>query len=321
MLFAHWLRINESLNQGDLLLEISKENNEIINNTHLQKITKMGLLDQLKNAGSAMLFGEQQPQQNAAQQRPAQQPDVQPVINQSSTSGLYNPQLEKLIDLALADGELTEKEKQVLFKKAEAMGIDLDEFEMVLDARLYEHSRQSQAASQSHAAPQSNKFGDIKKCPACGAMIQSFTTKCPECGYEFRNVEANCSVQRLFEMLNEVEANSREDANGLISGIGRMYADTFAKSFGGTKDTRKKKSIIQNFPIPNTKDDILEFLSLALPLAKKPGLFDQDMEKREMYPTWRAKCEQIIMKARFSMKEDPKTLAEINEYGKQLGIK
>ena len=53
---------------------------------------------------------------------------------------MYNDQIEKLIEMALMDGELTEKEKQVLFKKAEAMGIDLDEFEMVLDARLFEKS-------------------------------------------------------------------------------------------------------------------------------------------------------------------------------------
>ena len=54
---------------------------------------------------------------------------------------MYNEQLEKLIDYALADGELTEKEKQVLFKKAESMGVDLDEFEMVLDARLFEKQK------------------------------------------------------------------------------------------------------------------------------------------------------------------------------------
>ena len=51
---------------------------------------------------------------------------------------MYNEKLEALITAALADGVLTEKEKQILFKKAEAMGIDLDEFEMVLDARLVE---------------------------------------------------------------------------------------------------------------------------------------------------------------------------------------
>lgn len=49
---------------------------------------------------------------------------------------MYNEQLEQLIDAALADGVLTEKEKQILFKKAQAFGVDLDEFEMVLDARL-----------------------------------------------------------------------------------------------------------------------------------------------------------------------------------------
>lgn len=49
---------------------------------------------------------------------------------------MYNEELEYLIDAALADGILTEKEKQILFKRAQAMGIDLDEFEMVLDARL-----------------------------------------------------------------------------------------------------------------------------------------------------------------------------------------
>jgi len=54
---------------------------------------------------------------------------------------LYNNQIENLINLALADGELTEKEKQILFRKAEAAGIDLDEFEMVLEAKLYERNQ------------------------------------------------------------------------------------------------------------------------------------------------------------------------------------
>ena len=51
---------------------------------------------------------------------------------------MYSEQMEQLISAALADGVLTEKEKQILFKKAESLGIDLDEFEMVLDARLVE---------------------------------------------------------------------------------------------------------------------------------------------------------------------------------------
>ena len=51
---------------------------------------------------------------------------------------MYSEELEQLIKAALTDGVLTEKERQILFKRAKAEGVDLDEFEMILDARVYE---------------------------------------------------------------------------------------------------------------------------------------------------------------------------------------
>ena len=45
---------------------------------------------------------------------------------------MYSEELENLIEAALADGELTEKEKQILFKKAQGYGIDLDEFVRII---------------------------------------------------------------------------------------------------------------------------------------------------------------------------------------------
>lgn len=63
---------------------------------------------------------------------------VQQSAANSNDGSFYDPKLEKLIDFALADGELTENERQVLYAKAMSMGIDLDEFEMVLEAKLYE---------------------------------------------------------------------------------------------------------------------------------------------------------------------------------------
>ena len=121
---------------------------------------------------------------------------------------MYDQKLEELIDAALEDGVLTEKEKQVLFKKAQSMGIDLDEFEMVLDARLVkvqkaEKEKVAQDQAQT-AAPKSNKLGDVKKCPACGAMVQSFQGTCPECGYAFEDVQANYSSQKLAEQINKI---------------------------------------------------------------------------------------------------------------------
>lgn len=51
---------------------------------------------------------------------------------------MYNEELERLINAALADGKITDSEKSALKKKATLLGIDLDEFNLELDARLLE---------------------------------------------------------------------------------------------------------------------------------------------------------------------------------------
>lgn len=70
---------------------------------------------------------------------------------------MYNEKLEALISAALADGVLTEKEKQVLFKKAEAMGIDLDEFEMVLEGRIAKCQKEKAEKEPQPAKPTQKK--------------------------------------------------------------------------------------------------------------------------------------------------------------------
>lgn len=66
---------------------------------------------------------------------------------------MYNEKLEALITAALADGILTDKEKDLLFKKAEAMGIDRDEFDLVLDGRLAKRKKEMEAQAQQAAKP------------------------------------------------------------------------------------------------------------------------------------------------------------------------
>ena len=237
---------------------------------------------------------------------------------------MYNEQIENLINLALADGELTEKEKQVLFKKAEAAGIDLDEFEMVLDAKLYEKNN-SKTDTPPVSAPKSDKFGDVKKCPSCGAMVTSFSAKCSDCGHDFSNIEANASIQKLFKMLNDAENTRREEeqTSNPLKALGGFYAKALSGVRGMGNVEKKKMEIISNFPIPTTKDDILEFLSLAIPKAKTIGIFltknnPENKAHNEFAQVWKTKCEQIIMKAKFSMKDDKKILEEIESYAKEL---
>jgi len=47
-----------------------------------------------------------------------------------------NQELEKLIEIAFADGELSEREKEIILRKAENLGEDIDEVELILEGKI-----------------------------------------------------------------------------------------------------------------------------------------------------------------------------------------
>ena len=85
---------------------------------------------------------------------------------------MYSEKIETLIKATLVDGNITDKERQVLLNRAKAEGIDLDEFEVILDARLVELQNTKQA--ESHQPKKSKKYGEVNKCPSCGAVAFFF---------------------------------------------------------------------------------------------------------------------------------------------------
>lgn len=233
---------------------------------------------------------------------------------------MYNEQIENLISAALADGVLTEKEKQVLFKRAQAMGIDLDEFEMVLDARLVELKKKEareneqyqlemeKAKAAQKSAPKSDKFGDVRKCPACGAMVESFQTKCPECGHEFSNIEANSTTQKLMAALDECnqQATNQGTVSSILGGVARIY--------GLDSITARKTQIIQNFPVPNAKEDLIEMLVLAHSNVQAKN---SSVDAMRLSGVWKAKEKQIRTKADIVLKNDPDYIALIESWNKK----
>jgi hypothetical protein len=251
-------------------------------------------------------------------------------ITQLISNKMYNEKIENLINFALADGELTEKEKQILFKKAEEAGIDLDEFEMVLDAKLHEKQQSNmKVETPVFAAPKSDKFGDVKKCPGCGAIVGAFQGICSDCGHEFTNIDSVSSVQNLYKELMRVEAEERnrpkkdkKDKSTSFWDIDTEEDDDEDRITGIIY--KRKISVISAFPVPNSKADILEFMIMAVAEGgKKIGGFFSNMtdEEKSYIKAWRTKSEQVIGKARFSLKDDKRLLDEINEYARKLEIK
>lgn len=190
---------------------------------------------------------------------------------------MYNEQLETLINAALADGVLSEKEKQILFKRAQSLGIDLDEFEMVLDAKLLE-IKKTEKEQASKSAPKSNKYGDVRKCPVCGSLVPPLAAVCTDCGYEFIGIDANLSSQKLADLLLE------------------------------TTDINKQKVIIETFPIPLSKADLFEFLTSLLPRMKDV--------KHPLSSSYFKKYQECIVKAKASFAEDASIKPFIESYDK-----
>lgn len=220
---------------------------------------------------------------------------------------MYNEQIEALISAALTDGVLTEKEKQILFKKAQSMGIDLDEFEMVLDARLVE-LEQAEKAKAAAAAPKSNKLGDVRKCPQCGAVIGSFQMTCPECGFEFSGVGPNKYVEKFaFELQKQLE---KQDG-----GSGSLF-DIFDTT-GIYKERRQNNAMIKaevlfvrNYPLPMTKEDCVEMLNYML---SRIHLSNSSGATR----AWRNKFYAILSKLEFENRTNQKVQELVASYRKQ----
>lgn len=105
-----------------------------------------------------------------------------------------NPEIENLIELSLADGQITEKERSVIIKKAILFGIDEDEIEMIIDARIHQYTSTK------------NKKENINKCPNCGNAIFGLSQVCDSCGYVLSNSTINNDEKNsLHEKLNYLQ--------------------------------------------------------------------------------------------------------------------
>lgn len=156
---------------------------------------------------------------------------------------------------------------------------------------------------------QQEYVGTVLKCPNCGSPISRTTVICPACGYHITDQTAVSSVQAFNDQLMAIEATRKTSPLGIFSSYGP--ADAVDK---------RKLALIRNFPIPNTIDDITEFLMLAIAnidvnLSKKSftnsyasnagtEVFATGMP-RAISNAWVSKMQQAYQKAKVMFPNDP----------------
>ena len=219
-----------------------------------------------------------------------------------------NPEIEKLIDLALADGEITDKERSVILKKAVKLGEDPDEVEMILDGRLHESKK----------LKTKEKVGNIKVCPSCGESVKSFQLNCSGCGHEFTSK----SLDELLEKLDKIPDPVRK---GVFD---------FKYHNSVHEVANKKSSMISNYEIIVTKENLLEWLTFGKQFFNKTSFSEvlkdpmgsymslvnkvtpESQSKTIIEKSFKNKIKEVISKSRIAFSNDPEIKEFIEFYKK-----
>ena len=188
-----------------------------------------------------------------------------------------------------------------------------------------ENTAQNQYMHYTQQSSRSFYDGKVHKCPNCGASISSFTTNCPSCGYELRDIKVSESVKEFTNELYRIES---ERIIGKSKGLNKRSIEK-----NNSIIDKKIVNLISNFAIPNTREDLFEFLILASSNINQSGYdefgnssgINKSSERNSriaISDAWMAKFNQADQKAKLMFPNDPRLIEMENiVYNKQKQIK
>lgn len=109
----------------------------------------------------------------------------------------YPKELVDLLEQYLTDGVMTTKEREVLLRKAEALNVDKDEFDLFIDAEVQKIDQKMDAMKRQSKG---------KLCPFCEAQIPMLADKCPECDASI-TPQATKELEDIIDALEEALIN------------------------------------------------------------------------------------------------------------------
>lgn len=233
--------------------------------------------------------------------------------NLQSSESMYPQELENLINIAVEDGIITDKERLVLYKKAAKFDIDPDELDMVLESRLNSGRRIPPSINCDEPQPKVLRSKGPKKCPSCGALLSDPNiVHCPYCGYTVVNI-----VRDILEDLNSivpVEKKVERPNSGLFGKV----LDFLESDDGYAEMLEQKENLILGYQIPIAKEVILEFLAFSVQKGCKDKEYDYWHD--ELGEAWYKKSEQIIAEARRAFSQDVEFMSILKDYAVKFGM-
>lgn len=149
--------------------------------------------------------------------------------------------------------------------------------------------------------------GVVHKCPNCGEVIDPTDAVCDSCGFRVAGRSSSASAQLFSQQLLLIE-QQRPTKNALDN-----LVEAFVGSDDETNITKQKIELIKTFPIPNTVEELTEFMFMAdaninVKYSKKRTFLSTNYEgttEKKISDAWISKMKQIYSKAKMAFSDDP----------------
>lgn len=137
-----------------------------------------------------------------------------------------------------------------------------------------------------------------RKCPKCGNQLSGITAVCPLCGYEIKYAKTASSISELTKEINRL----KQKRNAVSDAIAAKLSGR-----GNSPTDEKISSLIQNFIVPNSKEEIFEFMIFAAGHMDAEFLAGKKKTSHEpdiIIKAWASKFSQTFQKAKLSFGND-----------------
>lgn len=167
------------------------------------------------------------------------------------------------------------------------------------------------------------KKESIYKCPNCGSSLESYTSNCPYCHTELRNIKSSESMENFSKGLEKIKSKEMPKYEGKESLLKKTIGIDLSKDIEAREEFesgfRRKinaevANYINNYPVPNSKEDLIEFMILVT-----SNITTKDDCPTEIKKAWESKMEQIYKKSKLTLKNpnDIKIIEDLYNSKKQ----